>query len=332
MRRLHPAEEPADLAAVLPVARQYYEAAMPGFPRLGESRLRFFASEGYREYWRAYGCFADEEGEALGLLVLGFQQDTNTDLAQAMLMMPTASLHGEPGAAALREARRLAAAEGRSRLVVEGASTTEADKPLAAQGGRKVSTDLRSVLDLAGIDRAQYEAWAAPSPKNSEYRLVRWVDRCPDELAESFCAAGEAMHDAPKEDLEFQHPEPGIERLRGREEHSIRYGLRRHVQAVLDAEGRVAGFHVFVTADDEPDMVEIWDTGVSREHRGRGLGLRLKAAAALWMLEARESSRWVQTFNNHGNTYMLNVNGALGYRKAEAWYEFEFPTGAPAAA
>jgi GNAT superfamily N-acetyltransferase len=116
-----------------------------------------------------------------------------------------------------------------------------------------------------------------------------------------------------------------VERLRGSEEQSIRYGLRRYVQAAVDAEDRVVGFHMVATHPDEPETADVWDTGALREHRGHGLGLRLKAAATLWLLEESPGLRSVQTFNNHGNEHMVAVNRTMGYRRAEEWYAYQFP-------
>jgi GNAT superfamily N-acetyltransferase len=71
--------------------------------------------------------------------------------------------------------------------------------------------------------------------------------------------------------------------------------------------------------------VDIWSTGVARDHRGHGLGLRLKAAASLWMRALDPAARLVGTANHEGNSAMLRINRALGYLPAESWYTYEFP-------
>jgi GNAT superfamily N-acetyltransferase len=329
MERLNPADEQADLEAVLPVYRQYFAEMQPGFPLPGAARLRFWASEGYRGRTRCYGLFADEKnGPALALAVLSYDLDDNRDLAYGFFAVPAALHDREAGAFLVREALRIAAAEGRPRLCTDGSDKADPTEFLTGLGGRMVSTTTRSVLDLAGVDPARYEAWAAASERNAGYRLVRWIDRCPDELAESFCQAMDAMQDAPMEDFEYKHPKATLERLRAEEEHSARFGVQRYVQAAVDADGTVAGFSIFITTPGEPEVVNIWDTAVIRTHRGHGLGLRIKAAATLWMLQALPQARWVHTFNNHGNSHMLDVNLTMGYRKSEDWYGFEFATGA----
>ena len=70
--------------------------------------------------------------------------------------------------------------------------------------------------------------------------------------------------------------------------------------------------------------------GVARDHRGHGLGLRLKAASSLWMRELHPAARWVGTANHEGNAAMLRINHVLGYQPAERWYNYEFPISATA--
>lgn len=329
MKSLNPAEEPADLAVAFPAFRDYFRAATPGMPEVGETRVRAWASGGYESRCLAFGVFDDVgDGPALAIVTLHMDLKHNRDLANVFVATTPERLNGDVGRFAMGEALRVAAENGRTRVSADGPTTADLTGLAAALGGRKVNTAIRSVLDLSEVDTARYAAWAEGSAKNAGYRLVRWTDRCPDELADSFCTAMDAMQDAPLEDFAYEHPKGTVERLRGQEEHSVRRGAQRRVLAAVDAAGEVVGFNIFVTYPDEPDTVDIWDTAVVRKHRGHGLGLRIKAAATLWTLEELPKARFVHTFNNHGNTHMLNVNRALGYRKGEEWYGFEFATGA----
>jgi len=328
IQRLDPSGQPADLAAALPVFREHLAEATPGFPLPGPTRLRFWSADGYRQRTRVYGIFADEASGPSALLFLYYDDDANLDMAGATFVLPTAQRDTGVGEFLVREALRLAAAEGRTRVVTDDSNAHDPEPFFTRSGGRKVVTSTRSELDLSTIDLAQYEAWAAGSAKNADYRLVRWVDHCPDELADAFCEATEAMRDAPLEDLAFEHAKATLERLRGKEEQTVAFGVQRRVQAAIAPDGSVAGFNIFITVPDEPETVDIWDTAVVGGHRGHGLGLRIKAAAALWMRQDLPQARWVHTFNNHGNTHMLAVNRALGYRKSEDWPGFEFATGA----
>jgi RimJ/RimL family protein N-acetyltransferase len=70
---------------------------------------------------------------------------------------------------------------------------------------------------------------------------------------------------------------------------------------------------------DLPELAEIWDTGVARDHRGRGLGLRIKAAATLWLLREHARARQLCTFTSVDNERMIAVNRRLGYRPSSTW-------------
>jgi GNAT superfamily N-acetyltransferase len=326
IRKLNPAENPQDLAAVIPAVAQWHVDYQSDLPRPGKVRLRHWGLTGYQSRTLVFGVFADEHAtEADGFVAYGYETEKNLDLAWADNFCVTAQGRARGAETALFEALIRQNAElGRKRLAI-GLPETMAPAPFLEQyGGTITDTALMSTLDLGAVDLAQYEAWAEPSEKNSEYTLVGWVGRCPDELAESFCTARDAMADQPLGTFEYTWEKYSLERLRFGEELMENVGVRRYVQAALDPEGNVAGFHVIGAYPDEPDHVEIFDTGVSRNHRGHGLGLRVKAAASLWILEDRPSTRLVTTFNNDENQWMLAVNRAMGYRSRCAWPGYEF--------
>jgi GNAT superfamily N-acetyltransferase len=87
--------------------------------------------------------------------------------------------------------------------------------------------------------------------------------------------------------------------------------------AVERSTGRLVGYsQVQVGAGAELGYQQ--DTLVLREHRGHGLGLRMKAASTLAVLaEAPEVTR-IRTWNADDNAPMLAVNRALGY-EVDAW-------------
>lgn len=206
----------------------------------------------------------------------------------------------------------------------EAPSTTDPEKFAERHQGKAVERVTRSVLDLRTLDRERYAALAAPSPANADYTLVRWLDFCPPELVGSYCAAMSAMQDAPIGESAYEITGFTPEKLAAYEQGSVLHGVRRHVLAAISPAGEVAGFHTFAYYPGEPRALDVWDTGVVRAHRGHGLGLRIKAAAALWGMEEYPEAWWFQTFNNADNAPMLRVNRELGYQASEDWIKFEF--------
>ena len=242
---------------------------------------------------------------------------------------PTAADPARVGRELIAAARDFGRAEGRSRLVVSAVDRPGTRARYAAlHDGRPVYTAVFSELDLAAVDRAQFAAWAAAAPANAGYRVVRWTDRCPQDLVQPYVAALRSMADSPQEEFAYESPGYDPERLRAEEEHLVSSGARRHLVAAVAEDGSVAGMTTYVLYDGEPAGVEIWDTCVVAAHRGRGLGLRLKAEATLWMLRDAPGARRVRTYNSQANTHMLAVNRRLGYRAAgrEEVYEFRLLT------
>jgi GNAT superfamily N-acetyltransferase len=329
IRELDPSNDADDLASALPAAQQWRRDYLPGFAEFGGARLRLWCSDGYRQQTVTLGAFADERAtEALGLVLFDFELDKNLDQAEFGLNIPAGPGALEIETVLFDEAIRRTVELGRKRLVTGMPDTMDPAAFALRHGGAKhTDVAISSVLDLAGIDRAQYAAWAEPSAKNSQYTLVRWIGPCPDELAESYCAALDAMSDQPIGTFEYEWAKNDVERLRYNEENVRRVGGRKYAQVALDPEGKVAGFNLLMSFPDEPGFIEIWDTGVAREHRGHGLGLRLKAAASLWVLEDQPDTRWVRTFNNNENEWMLAVNRTMGYQATLDYLGFEFAVG-----
>lgn len=323
IRRLN-TEDPRDFAALMPVSREVMCEQNPGFPTPGESRLRLWTTSTPHRLVAVLAAFAAPDAPyADGIAILDWEVEANEDLVSIALWVAPGARRRGIGTALLAAARRFTADLGRSRLAGNASSAAPATEFAAKFGAKAVESVQRSVLDLTAVSRDRMVELAEPSAKNAQYTLVRWVDRCPDEYVDSFCTADDAMNDAPKDDFEQGHAALTHERLRGREDQIIKAGLHRMVLAAVDPQGTVAGFTMIVGAADEPEALDIWDTGVTRAHRGHGLGLRLKAAQTAWMLEDRPSARIVHTFNNAGNEHMLAVNRALGYEAREVWTWFQ---------
>jgi predicted GNAT family acetyltransferase len=325
IKPLNLAEDANDLAAAYPAFRAGTLEAEPGFPAPGRIRLRTRAIGRDGQVSQAFAALAPD-GTVLGFGIYGGELVQNLDLAWISLFVPEQARQQGADVALMAHACRIAAADGRTRISAQLSAATDPD-PFAKQlGGRNVSTVLAATLDLSEIDQDQYATWAAPSAHNAEYELLRWSGRCPEELAESYCAAQDAMHDQPAGEYAYEFARTEVEQMRADEERLTRYGAEHHVLAAVDGASQVAGFAEFVRYPDEPEAVDIWSTGVARHHRGHGLGLRLKAASTLWMRELNPAARLVGTANHEGNAAMLRINRTLGYQGAERWWTYEFPT------
>jgi hypothetical protein len=65
------------------------------------------------------------------------------------------------------------------------------------------------------------------------------------------------------------------------------------------------------------------DTAVSSHHRGHRLGLLLKIDMMRWLAEVEPRLEIIETWNNVDNSFMINVNEALGYRLSRIFNMYE---------
>jgi GNAT superfamily N-acetyltransferase len=324
IQKLDPAADDSDLDAILPLLQACMADAMPGFPIPKSTRVRFWCADGTESATLTYAAFDEESERAIGVICVGLPSVQNRRSAFSTVWVGPDARGRGIGSALHAEALKLAAEHGRTRLSYESPATVNVDRFVARHGGKLVTDDIRSVLDLTAVDRGHLAELAAPNAKNAEYTLVRWIDHCPDEYLRSFCVAMAAMADAPTGEFDFEHQTHDAEKLRKREQNTANHGWRRHTLAAVAPTGEIAGFTLFGGVADEHEVLDIWDTGVARAHRGHGLGLRLKAASTLWMLDAYPEARWAPTYNDAENEHMLAVNRALGYMPSEHWMRYEF--------
>jgi mycothiol synthase len=179
----------------------------------------------------------------------------------------------------------------------------------ASLGFRNVHSVLMQALVFPDADRAR---WQDSPPAG--YHLRRWIGSAPDDLVTSFATARTAMRDAPVGDLGFQEPEWTAERVRARETELREKNVElRAVVAVHEATGEVAGLTEIELHPHRRYWVYQRDTAVSPEHRGRGLGLSLKAHMIHWLLAGRPDLDRVYTTTGAGNDHMIRVNHRLGF-------------------
>src|SRR6266581_1669064 len=96
---------------------------------------------------------------------------------------------------------------------------------------------------------------------------------------------------------------------------TVRAQGRRVVESVArqTATGRLVGYTTLAVASHTPHLAYQWDTLVLHEHRGRRLGLLLKAANLRALTAGLPGVRRVATWNARENEPMLRVNRALGF-------------------
>lgn len=322
IRSVDPAGDAADLAAVLPAIRAAHAGFVPGEPLPGGHRVSMWSGNVYQNTKVNFAAFADaSEADALGV-IMGNHAEQDPFLGCWAFISPDVA-GPEVDAALLQSMFEYCCEHGIGRVVVNTAANADDSRYAPQRAGTAGFVGIRAGLDLTAVDREALAVQAEATAANADYEIVQWVDTCPDELAEAYCVARAAMNDAPTIAEGAAQQAHDLKRMRREEESSIRYGARRLVTAAVAPGGAIGGFNMTATYPDEPEFAEIWDTGVARDHRGRGLGVRLKAAATLRLLSERPQARGLYTFTAASNAPMRAVNRKLGYQDAATWTVFE---------
>lgn len=214
---------------------------------------------------------------------------------------------------------------GRTRVFIEAPSpyptgAGPADGVLHATGARPVLTEVRRVLDLTTAIPAELP----PAPQG--YRLVSWQERVPEQHVADIARLMQRMStDAPLGDMDWEPEVWDSSRVLAKEDAALQRGRKGFgTLAVHAATGQVAGFTDVGFSGYQPEVAYQWETIVDRDHRGRGLGLVLKAHNHRQLSQHSPYTRWINTWNAESNTFMVGINERLGFRPMDYWTEWQF--------
>lgn len=272
-------------------------------------------------------------GEVVGAAYVALPQRENLHAAFLGVDVLPGRRRAGVGSALLAAVESCALGQARTSLVVQtgwpaDGADTAGERFLAPHGYASALTMEQNDLDLTALrtDEPRPDEPAGPAPGESgdagrvplpdDYTVeVAW-GMLPDSwLADRAVLAERMSTDAPQEGLDL-----GAESWdAGRVRQSIRSHLdsgRRRVEAVArhTSSGRLVGYTYLEVSASTPELAYQEDTLVMREHRGHGLGLRMKQAAAAALRAELPDVRRVRTWNAVSNGPMIRVNRALGFR------------------
>lgn len=269
--------------------------------------------------------------EPVAVLSIDLPSRDNLHLVWAELTVHPDHRRRGHGTALVSEVLRRTQEAGRTTVWLGGPAEDEAAAAFAArQGFRYASHDARRKQHLAEVDpdavaalRRQAETAAA------DYELQRLQPPLADELMAEVAEVAESINDAPMGDLTYEPEVFDLDLMRdvetaaaGRGDHVYRVVARHRTT------GRLGGHTVVVVNPMRPERGVQCDTAVSRDHRGRRLGLLLKIEMMAWLAETESQLEYVETFNQADNGYMISVNEAIGYRLDRVFHMYERQLGA----
>jgi GNAT superfamily N-acetyltransferase len=166
----------------------------------------------------------------------------------------------------------------------------------------------------AVLARAVEQQRSAQAVAGRDYRVASWVGHTPDHRLDDIAVLKTRMDtDAPSAGLEVVEDIWDAARVRVHDQVESDGGRERLTSAVEHVpSGHLVGFtEITFPAVSGPYAIQE-DTLVLREHRGRRLGMLLKAANLVQLAELRPGIV-ITTFNAEDNRPMLEVNEALGF-------------------
>ncbi|MPV37429.1 GNAT family N-acetyltransferase [Georgenia subflava] len=274
----------------------------------------------------------------LGYAAVSMPLTDNTHLAHVDLAVRPAARRRGIGGALWREVERRARAAGRSAVTTWSSHASEAPEGAGAlvppTGAGRIATDdpatrfalahgfsleqgeRQSTLRLP-VDPSLLAGWRAEAEAaaGGDYRVVQWQDRTPERWLDALAELQRRMSvDVPVAGLDFQEEVWDAARVRDMDEDIARAGQRYVLTAVEHVPtGSLVAFTHLVMPQAQPEVVFQYNTLVHGDHRGRRLGLLVKAANLQLLAAAQPAARRVHTWNAGENAHMLAINVRMGF-------------------
>jgi GNAT superfamily N-acetyltransferase len=274
-----------------------------------------------------YGLIAQDSGVVAGVAVVDLSLTDNLDLAEVCVFVPPEHRRRGVGTALARQLAVDLRQRGRTswmclvsgRRYDQPAGTLVPGEAFAARLGLTLrQEELQRRLPLPAPRDRLDALTAEAAPKHRDFRLVRWVNHCPDEYVEPYCRLKTAMVDEmPTGELELEAEAWDEPRLRDMEDIAVAQGRDRYVYAAVAPDGDMAGHTELVVPTHDPGVVYQWDTLVLPKHRGHRLGLALKVANLAWVQDEHPERESLRTWNAADNGPMIAVNDAMGFEPVE---------------
>lgn len=217
--------------------------------------------------------------------------------------------------------------ENRRSLISEVAAASPGEAFCRRWGFNRALTVNHLVLELAGLDQVRLDELC--DTEHPGYRLAEWTGAVPDDLADAFAAAKNAMNDMPVGALDYGIVRWDADRVRDMAKVVTGRGDTLLTVAAVHDGGAMAGYTEIVLPQGGTAWAHQYDTAVVPAHRGHGLGLWVKAAMLRRLRTGHPHITAVRTDNAEDNASMLAVNRRLGFEAGRRTYEYQLDLPTP---
>jgi GNAT superfamily N-acetyltransferase len=262
----------------------------------------------------------------VGMLAVDMPVYDNLQLIWAEVLVHPDHRRLRHGTVLMEEVLRQAREAGRTIIWVGTASDDLGAQAFVERlGFHYASHDARRRQQLADVDSEELaRLYAQAEEAAKDYRLERLMSPVPDEVLAELVEVTAAINDAPAGELTYEDEVFDVDRLREVETARQKRGdLMYRIVARHKQTGEAAGHTVVVYNGLRPTRAGQGDTAVARDHRGHRLGMLLKIAMMHWLATERPQLESIETWNNADNSYMINVNEAIGYRLSRIYSMYE---------
>jgi GNAT superfamily N-acetyltransferase len=273
-----------------------------------------------------YLCYPAESDQPIGVLEVELPVHDNLHLIWGSITVHPDYRRQGFGSAILAELLRRAREADRTTVWLGTAEDDEGARAFLEQHGfRYASHDARRRQVLADVDTAEIDRLLQSSRSaGADYDLERYVPPIPDAILADLVEVTAAINDAPMGELTFEDERFDLDRLRDVEAARAGRGDRVYRIAARHRESGQIGGHTLVFVQQErPTRAGQGDTAVHRAHRGHRLGMLLKIEMMRWLAESEPQVEEIETWNHADNSYMINVNEAIGYRLSRIFAMYE---------
>jgi GNAT superfamily N-acetyltransferase len=258
----------------------------------------------------------------VGIALLVLPDLDNTDAAYLTLEVHPEARRRGVGRALLSTAVTRMHAEGRSHVIGHGPEPLDGSGSpgvafATAVGAERALDEICRSLELDDLSADQLSSLEDEATTYAAgYELVQWLGRCSDDVVDDLAVlAGRMTTDAPMGDLDWEPEVWDRARYREAEERTARLGRRWVTTAARHlASGRVVAYTDMGWSDRVESTAFQWMTIVAPEHRGRRLGLLIKAANLRALRREMPHVERVIAWNADTNAHMIAINSSLGFR------------------